>query len=334
MTAPVAGIRALRKIQIAKETTPGTAVTTATKRLIGTLGMKLEQKYYRPDDLETGKLSSYERSIVVGEMAKLPFASDANFEQLMYILGMSVKGGVTATGPTDSQYVWTYTPNLTASNAVDTYTIQYGDDIQEFYSPFCFGTDLEISGTLDEAVKVKSALVGQFITAGTFTALTNPTTLTPVITNTGKFYVDTAWASLGGTNKAATVVDFSYKLSEGITAMKYLDGNLYFSDRAEKKRHIELNLTLAFNSVSYAMWAAYIAASQTQQFCRLEFTGPLIGATAHDILDLDGCFVIDDYDTLTERDGQDIVKLKMLSEYDSTGTAEWQIILKNAVATL
>jgi hypothetical protein len=56
--------------------------------------------------------------------------------------------------------------------------------------------------------------------------------------------------------------------------------------------------------------------------------------TAHDVLDLDGCFVIDDYDTLSDRDGQDIVKLKLLSEYDPTGTAEWQVILKNALTAL
>lgn len=334
MTNPVAGIKALRKIQLAKEVTPGTPVTTSTANLIGKLGMKLEQKFYRPDDLETGKLSSFERSIVVGEMAKLPFESDANYEQLGYLLGMAIKGAITPTGPTDGQYVWTYLPNLTASNAVDTYTIKYGDDIQAFYSPFVFATDLEISGTLDEAVKVKSNLVGQFITPGTFTSLTNPTTLTPVITNTGKLYIDTTWAGLGVTNKAATLIDFSYKISNGINAVKYLDGFIYYTDRAEKKRHVELDLTLAFNSVSYAEFAKFIASTQTKSFIRIEFTGPLIGSSHYDVLDLDGSFVIDDYDTLTERDGQDIVKLKLVSIYDSTGTAEWQVILKNALSTL
>ena len=49
-----AGVRAFRKIQLTKESTPGTQVTPPTAQLIGTLGMQNDQKYYRPDDLETG----------------------------------------------------------------------------------------------------------------------------------------------------------------------------------------------------------------------------------------------------------------------------------------
>jgi len=326
------GIRALRKIQLAIESVHGTPVTTATARLIGTLGMKNEQKYYRPEDLETGNLASFERSVVSGEQAKLPFESDANYEQLGYLLGMSVIGGIVGGSPADSVYTRTYKPNLTAANNVDSYTMQYGDDVQAFISAFCFATDIELSGSLDDAVKVKANIVGQNVRPGTFTSLSNPTALTPVIMGTGKLYIDSTWAGLGGTLVPSTLVDFSYKTSTGINPVKYADGNIYYSDMAEKKRHIELSLTAAFNSTVAGLYAAYLA--QTKEYVRLKFTGPLVGVTAHDELDLDGCFIIDDYDTLDERDGQDIVKLKLVTEKDGANANDWQVILKNGVATL
>ena len=336
-----AGIRALRKIQLVKESPAGTLNTTATARLIGTLGMQLDQKYYRPEDLETGKLSSFERSYIVGEQANLPFASDANYEQLGYLLGMSVIGGIAGGGATDGTYTRTYKPSIIAANAPDTYSIQYGDDVQAFISGFCYSPDLELSGSLDDAVKVKANIVGQNVRTSTFTSLANPTVLTPVIVGTGKLYINDTWAHMiaNTTNIAATLIDFSYKVTAGINPIKYIDGNIYFSERAEKKRHVELEMTLAFTSATAGYFTSYyIASPQGARFIRLEFTGPIQGGgTTHALLDLDGCFILDGYPTITERDGQDIVKLKYMSMYDPTAPAdtnEWEIILRNAVSAL
>ncbi len=141
MTVPVAGIRALRKIQLGKETTPGGAGTVNT-RLVGKLGMKLDQKYYRPEDLETGRLSSYERSFIVGEQAALPFEADATYEQLPFLLSMSVKGGISGVLSAEGQYVWTFLPNLTAANSPTTFTFEYGDDIRRFQSLYCYSPNL------------------------------------------------------------------------------------------------------------------------------------------------------------------------------------------------
>ena len=328
------GLKALRRIQIGKEGTPG-SIAAATAKLIGTLKYDLDQKTYRPEDLETGRLSSFERSIPVGVMAKLPFESDANYEQLAYLLGMGIKGAVTPTGGS-SLYTWAFTPNLAASNAVDTYTIEYGDDVQAFRSLYCFAQGLELSGTLDDVVKVKANLVGQTVAAGaTFTTgLLNPTTLDPVVVGTGKLYIDTTWALLGTTQKTATLVDFNWKLTEGITPVKYLDGTLTFGDRAEKKRHIELDLTLAFNSNTTALWTAYTANPQTPIFVRLQFIGKATGA-GYKTLTLDGAYIIDKLPPpFEERDGQDISKVKLVSIYDPTSTKEWDVTLINGLSVM
>ena len=91
-------------------------------------------------------------------------------------------------------------------------------------------------------------------------------------------------------------------------------------------------MTLAFTSGVAGYFANYIASKQTAMFIRIGFIGGLIGVTATNSLNLDGCYVIDDYPKFDEREGQDIVKLKLVSIYDVTGTSEWKITLGNAIA--
>jgi len=330
MTAPVAGLKGLRRIQIGKETTFGSD-HAATARLIGRLDMSPDYKMYRPDDTETGRLSSFERSDIVGTMAKMSFESDANYEQLAYLLGMSIIGGVTPTGG-GSPYSWAFTPNLSTINAPDTYTFEYGDDHQAYQSTGCFAKSLELSGQIDDVVKVKADIVGQAVAAISFTdSLANPTALNPVKADMGKLYIDSSWANLGSTAKENTLVDFSWKISEGIKPIKKLDGSLAYADRVETKRHIELDMTLGHNSVYDTLLTAFLA--QSKVFVQLKFTGPAItGGT--DILVLNGCYVLDNPDSLNDQEGQDTVKVKLVSIYDPTGDKEWSVVLTNALASM
>ncbi len=272
----------------------------------------------------------------MGEQAELPFEADANFEQLGYLLAMAIKGGVTPSGPTDSLYTWTFKPNLGAANDVDSFTFQYGDDVQAFISSWVFGTDLELSGSLTgdgEPLMVKSNLVGQNVRTAAFTGgLSNPSSLTPVKMGKSKLYVDSAWANLGDTEVSNTLVDLSYKVAPGLTPVKFGNGELFYTDVAEKKRHVELDITFAFNPGVAGYFANYIATPQTPIFARVKFEGPTVGETAKAELDLDGHFVIDDYGPLDDREGQDIVKLKLVSLQDEAVSGnEWQILLLNGL---
>jgi hypothetical protein len=120
----LSGLKAFRRIQIGAEATPGLAVA-ATARLVGKLGLKPENKDYRPDDMETGKLSSYERSYVIGEQASGAYESDANYDQLGYLLGMALRGGYSFGGAS------LYRNFIPISNRNDRYySIEYGDDVK------------------------------------------------------------------------------------------------------------------------------------------------------------------------------------------------------------
>jgi hypothetical protein len=112
-----------------------------------------------------------------------------------------------------------------------------------------------------------------------------------------------------------------------------MDGFLYYTDMAEQKRHIELDLTLAFNSSVVTLFGYYIANPQTLSFWDLKFTGPAITG-GYDGLEMGGAFVIDDFSELKERDGQDIVSLKLKSQKETVTGNNYKVVLTNAIAAL
>ena len=442
-TTSRAGLRALRRIQFGQEDPPGeVAVTTAF--LVGKLGLKLDQEIYQPEDLETGRLASFERSIAIAREATLPFESDANYEQLMYFLSMAVNNFPNASDRTSSgtpdgagtptdPYTWTYLPNYTKRNDPLSFTVAYGDDVQMFYSTFVSCRQLEFSGQVGDVVKINSDLFGQQVTkfggdnrvasititeegdsytsvpnvifdaapAGGITAigvaefnaagdgvgsiriihpgrgytstpnisidpaptggtnatatailgigtsavvLSPPSELEPVLMGTAQLYSNVNVGGVGGTGYSnlisstgrteigSTLVDFNYRIMTGFNPMKYGDNRLFYTDITEAKRHVELDMTVAFNRDVNSWFDRFI--DQSYGWYSLTFNG-----TGNNSLALRVGGKITEYNELTEREGQNIVKLKIMSEYDSGiavtgGGRDMEIILQNGLNSI
>lgn len=338
-----AGIRALRKIQFGTEATnaPGTAVD-ATAFVVGTLGMKLEQELYMPDDLETGNLASFERSQVIAREATLPFESDATYEQLMYMLNMAVEIPVITAASGNDPTIWTYAPNYTAANSLQTFTVEYGDDVQQWRAEFVSCRQLELSGQVGDVVKVNADLFGRQVmpaAAGSsftgFTANINPISRETIKMGTAQLYVNDSWGNVGTTEAGATLVDFNWRFMTGLSPMKFADNQLYFTELAQAKRHVELDMTVALNSGTSGWFTRFL--EQTLTVMELRFTGTETIAMANDSvkqLKLQTGGKITEFNELTEREGQDIVKVKLVSEYDSTGARDMGVEVRNSVVSL
>ena len=135
------GTRALRKIQIGKETTHGTAVA-ATYALYGKMTMEEPRKLHMPTDEEVGALAAATRSEVVsvGPVNIKWDQEGVSYEQVLHALHMGVKGGITASQlDTETAYSWTFSPSLTASPAPNSFTIEHGDNLQAFEAEYCMG---------------------------------------------------------------------------------------------------------------------------------------------------------------------------------------------------
>ena len=145
-------IVAFRRIQVGKETTRGTLVA-ATKKLVGGLTMTPMSAKHRPSD-ENQSLAEFRRSVAVAQSARLRFEGDATYQHLVDFFSMGVKGAITPVVPgggTNSRD-WTFTPTLTALNAPDSFTFEYGDDSQEWESGFVIVDTWELGIALDQVV--------------------------------------------------------------------------------------------------------------------------------------------------------------------------------------
>lgn len=326
-------IHQLKLFQLGKETTRGTAVA-ATKKIAGSLDVEIEDEWDRPEHV-LGRQSLFEKGIATRllQQVGLKYSGPAYYEQLLWWLGMGVVGGVTGVqqGVT-AAYLWTYEPTLATGNAPDSYTIEYGDEQQNFESEYCIARSLTLSGAPKEAWKIDVDIVGRKMTESTVTGSLTPVTglETPPFNKTN-LYIDTTWAALGGAVKAATLVNCSLAIP-CFKALANADGNDYFSAYGIQGRAITGKMALLFNATANTERDSY--AARTARFIRLKCQGTLIEGSYYKWLLIDMCVEYTKFKVLGEWEGQTLVEAEFVSCYDPTGAKEFVISVQNALAAI
>lgn len=320
---------AFRKAQFSKEAVKGTK-PVITKLAVGKVSFNPEVRWFEPDE-DYGRLSRYNRRIKVDESTKLQWEGGLTFEQCMYLFNTSIKGGVAGVLLTPG-YAWSYDPNIITANAPDTLSLEVGDDQEQFDIPYVFCTGLELSFGMNDVWKFRADMVGRPMVVGNFTGSINPTTVEEVLGSKSRLYCDTTWAGLGGTEMASSIISGSIKLNTGFTPVKYGDANLYYTTYSESKRFLEADLVIAFNSDAVTRFAEFIAG--TAKFYKIKTLGTLISGSTYKELSISLSGAIQSWDKLGERDGEDVVSIKLVSQYDQTGGKEFLVYLVNNVTAL
>ena len=325
------GLRALRKIQIGEEGTKGGAVA-ATAALLGTLTMQDSPTIHRPVE-ERGTLAEFSRSLKVANLAELAVEGDATFEQILYLLHMGVLGNVTPSVVDTSARLWTFTPAMTAAGVFDSFTIEYGDDVQAWETEFCLAKSVEISGAMGEAMRMRGSIFGRKMTQTTFTASLTPPTVESIPMQEAKLYIDAEDGTIGTTEKASTLIAFTYTINTGLAPKRYGDGSIDFTSYAETFKGVELKATFAFNSAAEVQRALFDG--ETLRLIRIKAEGSLAGAvSALRTLTLDVCGIYTGFTTLQERDGEDVVEITLSSQRGATYTKLFEVAVQNAVTAL
>lgn len=323
-------LEALRRIQIGKESTDGTKVA-ATAKLLGSLTMSPRQEKLTPVD-ERNSLAEFNRQLILSQGCDLRYEGAISYDQLIVFLSMGLKGGVAgAQVGSSGAYVWTYTPNLTAKNAPDAYTFEYGDDEQEWESGFVVARSLEWSFSMGEAINLTADMFGQFPAKSTFTAGLTDKAVEEIVANTMRVYIDGAWSSLGTTQRTALVTGGTIRLTTGFDPVYYADGSKEFAAIVEKKRHLEIDLDMITGSnfeVEYDAWAA-----DTLRAVSLTTTGSTAsGGHPYSFrVDMIGRYTSEP-ELFGSRDGENTVRLTLSSMDD--GTNEMKFVVTNKESAL
>lgn len=159
------GVKAARRIQLGRETTPGTGVV-ATARMRWNGGMLDDQREVKfPEEL-VGIYGGTDRSLIAKVAGALDIAeTPLTPEQLPYLLAMLYGGPVTGTadgaGSTGFRYACTI-PTLPSSPPTNTsYTVEAGDNNEVERMDYAKCLKLTIKGAGESECTMSASLIGQ-----------------------------------------------------------------------------------------------------------------------------------------------------------------------------
>ncbi len=319
------GNRYFSKVQYGKEATRGTAVD-ATKILLGrvpAVGNDRVPVFPRED---VGIRTSAVRSVIHQYLYSNTLSTEHGyFQQLPVLFGCGLKGGVTASETTASQadYAWAFTPSLTAANTPDSLTIELGDDVQAFEAEHAMFERIRISGTVAQGqdaspVTVEADFFSRQLTPTTFTSALSIPTAEPINAKLARFYLDTAWSGVGGTEKTNILRGFDIEIITGVHPKFSGSGYRYFNTYGEGIIDVTANFTFEGNTDADAMLDAQQA--KTFQVMRLKMEGSQIGTGVNHSCSIDIGGEWESVSPLASEDREDNLHSAVLhGRYDSTG---------------
>jgi len=324
----MAGIKALRKIQIGKETTAGTKVPAdIVWRGVGSIHDNMDLVFPTED---IGMLVPAGRSYIARYEAGLTLGdTEATFEQLPHLFEMGIES-VTPTGTTSFTYTYVMpfaSTDLVASTDLATYTVEAGDNVAEEEFAFGFARSIQLTGSAGQAVMMSAEVVGRQVEPGTFTTGIALQTVEEILFSKGKLYIDNVKAFPATTQISNQLLGMSLSINTGWLPVYTADGALYFSFIKQTTPEVTLQITFEHDTTAVAEKAAWRA--QTPRIIRIKFDGSDGKSLA---IDIAGKW--ESFDVLGEQDGNDIVSGTFRGTYNATVGGMFQTAITNTLSAL
>lgn len=223
------GIKTLRKVQLGRESTAGTAVA-ATTIFRGPALMPTDDQIKTMPEENVGFSSLVTRQYTPKKFASMVFpASPATFQQIQHVMEAGVKTVSPVADGAGSGYINAYPLPSGDVNATKTYTIEGGDNKVVEEMEYSFVTEFELSGKKNEAWMMTSTWHGRQSTVSSFTGALSIPAVSEMLFNKSKIYIDDVGDTIGTTQLAASWIDAKLKVVTGLKAQFTGDGNLYFT---------------------------------------------------------------------------------------------------------
>ena len=334
----MSGVTALRRIQLGREGTAGTAVAATT--VWRGMGLLSDDRTVTHVDEQIGIVLPTTRAYIPKLGATVALDSiEATFQQLPHLLEAGVKTATPADDGAGTGKIYTYDLPSTATNTIKTYTIEGGDNQQAQELDYGFVESFKLSGTAGEGVMMEATFRGRDVVNATFTgSLTVPVLLPSdhVVFGGSTLHIDAASGTIGTTAIASTLLSFDLDVTTGLRA-KWTnlgkDFDFVYFDR--NSFSATLRLVYEHNAAAVAQRALYEAA--TPRLVRLTFLGGALGtagtAWSTHGLQIDAAGI---YDAMTfgDVDGNATIEAEMKISHDLTSSIGLVIRVVNELASL
>jgi hypothetical protein len=333
----MAGVTKLNKVQLGLENPKGTEAN-ATALWLGSVKLNDDTEAVTPDE-NVGYLCDVDRSYIPFEDSSMEFQEiPASFEQLPYPLSAGIKDTVsgTATGGTSDGFIYSYPLATTAAPTTKAYTVEGGDNQQEYQCTYGYAQEINLSGAPKEAVKLSSKWGARGMAKGTFTAGITPPTVEDILFQRGKLYLDAVSGTIGTTQLTNTWLGWNMKILTGIQAVWTGDGSLSFSFDKFIGAKVNGSITFEHDAAGVARYDDFKAGTTKQ--VRMEFLGSALagagGSFTTKALRIDMSMKILKVNLLDSINGNNTVKIDYKAVYNATANLFCVLTVVNKLASL
>lgn len=316
-------------LQLAKETTSGTAMTTGFKKLqsVGfSVHPMLETRLVRPAG------SKYPTIAILGrDWSQLSIAGDAAYQDLQYLF-QSVVGNVVNTTNNHKYHLSTTGPDV-----VNTLTVQRGEDAGRFEEAAGVQVnDLSLAFSR-QAVSVSGAALGKATRFGTGGVAAGGTVLAlePLLPQDVCVYFDPSFAALGTTKELRTL-SATWSIANRFNPLWVLDcAESSYVALVEATPDVRCELLVEADTQGVAFVDTYARAG-ANGFLRIEADGGTIGGSAY-LLSIDTSVTVVSVGELGDSDGVYAFSIQMegvIAPWATAAPGICQINLDNGIAAL
>ena len=339
------GSRVFSKFQFGKETDRGTAVAADTVLIAAPMALPVDRKWAKvtgATGLRAQVLDKHVDEYLVRDTLRFDADHPLYYQALPLLFSCGLQGGLTVAEQTagQSDYLWTFAPALTSAsaNVPDTVTLEMGDDTQAFEMEYLMFERLRISGQISQdgdasAVTCEADFFARQISTTTWTASLALPSYEVINSKLARFYIDTAWAGLGGTEKSGLLRSFDLEILFGTHPKFGGSANKYFDTHGEGAISWMLQCTLEGDANADAIYDAMVAG--TYQAVRIGIQGTKIGSTKYQLLQIDLGGTWDEVVPLGgEANGNNLHTAVMSDEYNATSAKIIEVAVSTNVAAL
>lgn len=315
-------------VQIGKETTAGTTVA-ATRRMYFKDPTFNNEREPRPHKFATASRDNV-RAFTVGPdvvSGKLKMPLDSR--EIIELLLMGIKGGVTAVSGTSPTETWTFVPGT----SLDPATIEWYDGARGWDIGGCYVNKLKISGSANGPNMVEADIFGMNITQATLTGSLAEGVPTFLEGWESKCWIDTFGGTPGTTQISTFLVNWELEISNGLMRQYFADNTNSAGALTISEIEVAAKLTVRATAAQ-ALTEFNNFEAATKRLVRLDFGNNEVLQGADNTfvrIDLPGAWSAVDLGQTNENSRA--YELSLQYVYDVTNAFGLQIIAQNDRAT-
>lgn len=322
-------------LYLQRETTSGTAITTAMKRYLGikgTIGWDVEKEYFRGSGY---KADTGENTLA--EMGKTDLEVIQDYNTMLPLLSGVFGAPVTTTvgvgTPAAYEHVFTIDPK--AADTLVTFTAMWGDPVLALQAlAWAFhGLTLGVQ-------RKELSLSSNAILRAPETGIALPTTgvtevpMVPVRASTYNAYMDTTWAALG-TTKLLALYAIEYEYPDKYVPDWVVNSALPSYSELMEADDLEYGLTATLGFDPTGVGLINDSLGGGMKFIRTACTGPSINGTDNYGLEVDAAVVLNPGDVTSGPDAPSVVvEFEGRMQVDGTSGQLSQVRLVNGLASI